>query len=157
LPESPANDSSPQKVEIVLYSDFQCPFCAQLAPAIRQIEESGIDGVTVRISFKNFPLSIHANAKLAHQAALAAKQQGRFWELHDLLFANPQRVRKDDLLGYAEKLGLDVARFQKDMESERTRKAIEDDVAEGTKIGVSGTPSYTINGKMYSGTRSFAQ
>src|SRR5437868_4535491 len=80
------------RVEIVLYSDFQCPYCAQLAPAIREIQAQGIDGVAATIAFKNFPLVIHPNAQLAHQAAMAAKEQGKFWEMHDLLFANQQRV-----------------------------------------------------------------
>src|SRR5204863_3185860 len=108
-------DPPADKIEIVLYSDFQCPFCATLAPAIRQIETKGIDGVQTTIRFKNFPLSIHPNAQLTHQTAMAAKQQGKFWEMHDLLFANQSGVRRSDLLAYAKKLGLDVARFQRDL------------------------------------------
>jgi protein-disulfide isomerase len=144
-------------VEIVLYSDFQCPFCSQFAQPFRELQTKGIDGVKTTVQFKNFPLSIHPNAQAAHQAAMAAKAQGKFWEMHDLLFANQQHVQRADFLSYARKLGLDEARFQKDLESEDTRKAIESDVAEGNKVGVNGTPSYTINGKMYSGTRPFPQ
>jgi protein-disulfide isomerase len=147
----------PMSVDLVLYSDFQCPFCQQFAQPFRELQTKGIDGVKTTVQFKNFPLSIHPNAQVAHQAAMAAKAQGKFWEMHDLLFANQQRAQKDDLLGYAKKLGLDVARFQKDMDSEQTRKAIAADVAEGAALGVNGTPSYTINGKLYSGTRPFAQ
>ena len=144
-------------VEIVLYSDFQCPFCQQFAQPIREVQAKGIDGVKATVTFKHFPLSIHINAPLAHQAAMAAKAQGKFWEMHDVLFANQQHVQRSDLIGYAKKLGLNVARFEKDMDSEQTKKAIEADVAEGNKVGVNGTPSYTINGKMYSGTRPLAQ
>ena len=144
-------------VEIVLYSDFQCPFCQQFAQPIRELQSKGIDGVKTTVQFKNFPLSIHPNAQIAHQAAMAAKAQGKFLEMHDLLVANQQHVQKDDLVGYAKKLGLDVARFQKDIDSEQTKRAIESDVAEGNKLGVNGTPSYTINGKMYSRTRPFPQ
>jgi len=87
---------------------------------------------------------------------MAARAQGKFWEMHDLLFANPQRVQRNDLVGHARKLGLDVARFEKDMYSGETKQAIAKDVEEGSRVGVTGTPSYTINGKLYSGTRSLA-
>src|SRR5438132_3144146 len=98
--------AAPDRVEIVLYSDFQCPFCAQIAPAIREIQTKGIDGVEPTIAFKNFPLVIHSNAQLAHQAAMAAKEQGKFWEMHDLLFTNQQRAQRSDLIGYAKQLKL---------------------------------------------------
>lgn len=146
-----------EQVEVVLYSDFQCPYCSQFAQPFRELQTKGIDGVKTTVPFKNFPLSIHPSAQAAHQAAMAARAQGKFWEMHDLLFANQRSVQRDDLIGYAKKLGLDIARFQKDLDSAETKKAIESDVAEGTKLGVNGTPSYTINGKMFSGTRPFPQ
>ena len=86
-------------VDIVLYSDFQCPFCQQFAQPVRELLSKGIDGVKTIVTFKHFPLSIHPNAQIAHQASIAAKAQGKFWEMHDLLFANQQRVQKDDLVG----------------------------------------------------------
>src|SRR2546426_238063 len=82
-------------VEIVVYSDFQCPFCQQFAQPIRELQAKGIDGVEMKVTFKNFPLVIHPNAQITHEAAMAAKQQGKFWEMHDLLFANQQRVQRD--------------------------------------------------------------
>src|SRR5439155_3348406 len=97
------------------------------------------------------------NAQLAHQAAMAAMEQGKFWEMHDLLFANPAKAQPSDPLAYAKQLKLDVARFEKDLASDRIKQAIASDVAEGIKVGVSGTPSYTINGKLYSGTKSLPQ
>jgi protein-disulfide isomerase len=156
-PGAPRDEAALPPVEIVVYSDFQCPFCAQFAQAIRELQAKGIEGVKTSVQFKHFPLSIHPNAQLAHQAAMGAKAQGKFWEMHDLLFANPQRVQKDDLLNYAKKLGLDLARFEQDMESEQSKQAIARDLAEGAALGVNGTPSYTINGKLYSGTRPFSQ
>jgi protein-disulfide isomerase len=147
----------PERVDIILFSDFQCPYCAQLAPAIREIQTKGIDGVQPMIVFKNFPLSIHPNSQLAHQAAMAAKEQGKFWEMHDLLFANQSKAQRSDLLEYAKRLKLDLVRFQKDLDSDRIKQLIAVDLAEGNKAGVSGTPSYTINGKMYSGTKSLPQ
>ncbi len=88
---------------------------------------------------------------------MAAKEQGKFWEMHDLLFANQRRAQREDLVGAARKLGLDVARFEKDMDSDAVKQAIAADVVEGNRAGVSGTPSYTINGKMYSGTKSLPE
>jgi protein-disulfide isomerase len=145
------------RVEIVLYSDFQCPFCALLAGPMRQLQASGVDGVDVVVRFKNFPLAMHPASPLAHQAALAAKQQGRFWEMHDLLFANQRKVTRDDLVGYARRLNLDVDRFQSDMGSEATKAAIAADEADGTRLNITGTPTYYINGRTYVGARSYDQ
>jgi protein-disulfide isomerase len=145
------------EIRVVLFSDFQCPYCAQLAPVIRQLQTQSIDGVTTTIEFKNFPLSIHPHAQLAHQAAMAARAQGRFWEMHDLLFANQDKVERSDLLRYATRLGLDVVRFETDLDSDRTKQMIAADIAEGNQLGVSGTPTYTINGRSYSGARPFSQ
>ena len=153
----PAPPEHVEQVDIVVYSDFQCPFCQQFAQPIRELQTKGLDGVKTKVTFKNFPLSIHPNAQLAHQAAMAAKQQGKFWEMHDLLFANPSRVQRTDLLGYAKTLGLDMVRFQRDLDSDRVKQLIAADMAEGNKVGVSGTPTYTINGKAYSGTRPLDQ
>lgn len=152
-----APPAAPVAVEVVVYSDFQCPFCRQFAQPIRELQAKGADGTPVTVTFKHFPLSIHPAAELAHRAALAAEAQGRFWEMHDLLFANPQRVQRADLVAYAKQLGLDQARFENDLDGDAVKRAIAADLAEGTKAGVTGTPSYTINGRMYSGTRSLAQ
>src|SRR5947208_1165791 len=138
----PVIPAPPDRVEIVLYSDFQCPFCAQFAPVVRELQAKGVDGVRTTVHFKNFPLVIHPNAQLAHQAAMAAKEQGKFWEMHDLLFANQSKAQRDDLLGYAKKLGLDLVRFRKDLDSDRFKQIIAADQAEGAKRGVSGTPTF---------------
>jgi protein-disulfide isomerase len=102
-------------------------------------------------------LFIHPDARLAHQAAMAAAAQGQFWPMHDLLFANRDHVNRGDLVGYASKLGLDVKRFETDLDSERVGQQIDADIAEGNRSGVDATPSYTINGRHFSGTRSFDQ
>ena len=157
VPVAPDDGAPLPPLEIVLYSDFQCPFCEQFAGPTRELQTKGIDGVEATINFKNFPLVIHPDAQLAHQAAMAAKAQGKFWEMHDLLFANQRRAKREDLVGYARQLGLDVARFEKDMDSESVKQAIAADLAEGNKLGVQGTPSYLVGGKLYSGTRTVAQ
>ena len=155
--EPPSSSQATAPVEIVLYSDFQCPFCQQFSQPFREVQSKGIEGVQTKVEFKNFPLSIHSNAQVAHQAAMAAREQGKFWEMHDLLFANQAAVKREDLMGYAKKLGINLERFTKDMDSERIKDIIKADVTEGEKLGVNGTPTFFINGKGYSGTRSFDQ
>ena len=149
--------ATPPPVEVVVFSDFQCPFCAQIAPAIRRLESETIDGTSIRVQFRNFPLFIHPDARLAHQAAMAAAAQGQFWPMHDLLFAHRDAVKRHDLIGYAKTLGLDIARFETDLDSDRIGQQIEADIAEGNRSGVDATPSYTINGRHFSGTRTFEQ
>jgi protein-disulfide isomerase len=144
-------------VEIVLFTDFQCPFCARFAQAFRELQSRGVDGIQTIVQFKHFPLSIHPAAPLAHQAALAAGEQGKFWEMHDLLFANQSAVGREDLVQYARKLGLDIDRFKKDLDGDRLKKLIEADKAEGEKLRVQGTPTFFVNGKEYSGALSFDQ
>src|SRR5437867_367591 len=134
--------ATPAPVEVVLYSDFQCPFCQQFSQPFRELQTKGIEGVPTKVQFKNFPLSIHPNAQLTHQAAMAAREQGKFWEMHDLLFANQASVKREDLLSYAKKLGLNLTRFTKDMESDRIKDLIKADMTEGEKLAVSGTPTF---------------
>jgi protein-disulfide isomerase len=150
-------ESSSAPVEIVLFSDFQCPFCARFSEPFRQIQQNGVDGTKLNVQFKHFPLAIHPHAQLAHQAAAAADQQGKFWEMHDVLFANVQQVTRADLLALAKKLGLNVARFASDLDSDRVKQIIEADKAEGQRRGVTGTPTFYVNGKEYVGVRSVEQ
>ena len=144
-------------VEIVVYSDFKCPFCAMFAQTIRELQKNGIDGIDTTVTFKHFPLSIHPTAPMAHQAALAAGEQGRFWEMHDLLFANQQRVQRSDLIDFARQLGLDMPRFAAALDSEQLRHAIEADVADGEARQITGTPTFYVNGQQACRHKSFAQ
>lgn len=145
------------RVEVVLFSDFQCPFCAQFALSFRELQSKGVDGIQVIVEFKHFPLNIHPAAALAHQAAAAAREQGKFWEMHDLLFANQSAVKRGDLMQYAAKLGLDMDRFAKDLDSDRIKKLIEAETLEGEKLGVRGTPTFLVNGRAYSGALPYDQ
>jgi protein-disulfide isomerase len=144
-------------VEVVVYSDFQCPFCRQFAQPSRELEVNGVNGIPTRVTFKHFPLAFHTQAPLAHQAAEAARAQGRFWEMHDLLFRNQQRLSRADLISHARSLALDIDRFVVDLDSEPVKRAVAKDVADATTAGVTATPSYSINGRMFTGTRSFAE
>lgn len=147
----------PAPVTVDVFSDFQCPYCGQFARPVRELQSKGVEGFQTKVAFHNFPLSFHPYAQLAHQAALAAGEQGKFWEMHDLLFANQSALQRDNLLQYAKKLGLDMDRFRKDLDSDRIKQVIERDKAEGAKRGVSGTPTFFVNGKTYSGTKSYEQ
>lgn len=142
---------------IQLYSDFQCPYCAQLAQPVRELESKGVPGVRTKIEFKHFPLSFHAQAQLAHQAAVAAGEQGKFWDMHDLLFWSQRALQREALLGYARELSLDIDRFVKDLDGDKVKRAVESDKAEGEKRGVQGTPTYFINGQEYSGAKTYDQ
>src|SRR5271165_3210301 len=101
-------DTGPD-VTVEIFSDFQCPYCKMFAPAAREVESKGIEGINTKVEFKNFPLSFHPFAELAAQAAMAAREQGKFWEMHDLLFANQNALGREDLLKYAATLKLDMA------------------------------------------------
>jgi protein-disulfide isomerase len=156
-PQTPVLSTPIPRVEIVVFSDFQCPFCGQFAQPISQLIAEGVPGVPTSVKFKNFPLTFHANAQLAAQAALAAGEQGKFWDMHDLIFANQAALQRDDLLRDAQKLGLDMDRFRKDLDSGRLKQEIAREQAEGAKLGVTGTPTFFLNGKEYVGARSFDQ
>ncbi|MGD1073642.1 MAG: thioredoxin domain-containing protein [Bryobacteraceae bacterium] len=141
-------------VTVEIFSDFQCPYCRMFAPAAREVESKGIEGINTKVEFKNFPLSFHPFAQLAAQAAMAAREQGKFWEMHDLLFANQNALGREDLLKYAASLKLDMEKFKTDLDSDRIKKTIETDRAEGNAKKVQGTPTFFVNGKEYSGTKS---
>jgi protein-disulfide isomerase len=149
-----ATPPAPTEIKIELFSDFQCPFCGAFYKPIRELQAKSVDGAKVTVEFKNFPLSFHPDAQLAAQAGVAAREQDKFWEMHDLMFSNQSAIKRDDLLKDAEKLGLDMERFRKDLDSDRTKSLIQADLAEGTKRGVEGTPSFFVNGKEYVGTKS---
>jgi protein-disulfide isomerase len=156
-PDAPrqVSNPAPPHVNVILFSDFQCPFCARFAGPFRELQKKGVEGVEVDLVFEQFPLSIHPAARLEHQAALAAKAQGKFWEMHDVLFANRSHVTRDDLLGYADRLGLDRLRFERDMDSDAIKTAIASDIADGVSRGVNATPTVIVGGKSYAGVRSY--
>jgi protein-disulfide isomerase len=145
---APSKGPANAKVTIVTYGDFQCPFCARFAA---NLDEAVGDNPDVRIVYKQFPLPFHNNADLAAQASLAAHAQGMFWEMHDMLYANQQQLARTDLEGYAEELGLDMERFRYALDSGIYEQTIKDEIAEGQKFGVQGTPSWFVNGVFQSG------
>lgn len=131
-------------VTIALFTDFECPYCKKLEPLLKQVVNKNKDNV--KLAFKNMPLQFHKMADPAHRAALAAGEQGKFWEFHDKLFA-AQKLSNELIDATAQELGLDVAKFKKDMNSPKIRMLLNKDIADAQKIGVTGTPTVFINGR----------
>ena len=156
-PSAAASSAAVPPVEVVVYSDFQCPFCAVFSKSFRDVQTAGVDGVAATFTFKHFPLSMHPKAQLEHQAALAADAQGKFWEMHDLLFSNQRRADRDDLIAYARELRLDVPRFIRDMDSDAVKRTIAEQVLDGDRRGITGTPTFFVNGSAYVGAKSAEQ
>jgi protein-disulfide isomerase len=137
------------KVTIVEFSDFECPFCGRAAKTIEQLRKDF--GEKIKVVFKQFPLSFHPNANRAAQASLCANDQGKFWEYHDKLFASQQALAENNLNAYAKELGLDVKKFTECLKTSKFKTMIDEDIAEGSKGGVSGTPAFFINGELHVG------
>jgi len=151
---APTKGVSSAPVTIVEMSDFQCPFCARVQPTLVKVQQVYKDNV--RIVWKHLPLeSLHPNAVSAAAAAEAAKEQGKFWEYHDKLFSNQNKLKEKDLRQYAVELGLDMAKFDADMTDPATTKRINDDAEEANALGVTGTPGFFINGRFLNGAQPF--
>jgi protein-disulfide isomerase len=142
------------KVEIVQFSDFQCPYCAKAADVVHQIKAKY--GDRVKFVFRQFPLTMHPRARDAAEAALAAGSQGKFWEFHDLLFKNQQQLGRANLEEHAKAAGLDVAAFKKALDEHKYGPAIDADLKLGADVKVQGTPSMFVNGARVSDPASFA-
>ena len=141
----PPRGTPAARVVILLFSDFECSYCARVEPVLLEVRKTF--EADVQVVFKHNPLPIHPHAPLAHEAAVEAARQGRFWEMHDLLFANQPRFDLPQLVGYAEKLGLDMAAFQAALADHRHKAAVDRDVAEAQALGITGTPTLYVNGR----------
>ena len=137
-------------IEIVVFSDFQCAFCKRAAAELKRIHHGRPH--RVKIFFKHFPLKRHAHALKAAGAAEAAGLQGKFWEMHDLLFAHSHNLQDSTYELLAAKLDLDMERFKSDMESSGTKTRIAADKAEGEALGIKGTPFFLINRTPFRGS-----
>jgi protein-disulfide isomerase len=132
------------------YGDYECPYCGAAHPIVKEVERL-LEG-DLRFAYRHFPLSeIHRHAYQAAEAAEAAGAQGRFWEMHDLLFEHQDRLGTPDLAGHAEALGLDLARFARDLESHAHAPRLREDFLSGVRSGVNGTPTFFINGVRHNG------
>lgn len=135
-------------ITITEFSDFQCPYCSRVGDPLKQLVAKY--PTQVRVVFRNFPLDFHKNAQKAAEASLAAQAQGRFWDMHDIMFQNQKNLELDNLTAYAEQIGLDMAKFKADLDSGKYAAAVKADIAEGQRAGVRGTPTVLINGRKYS-------
>ncbi|MCP3142973.1 DsbA family protein [Pyxidicoccus xibeiensis] len=142
---APARGPANAPVTVVAFSDFECPFCSRAVPTLKTLEEEYAG--KLRVAFKHQPLPNHPNAKLAAAASLAAHEQGKFWEFHDLLFANQRQLDRASLEGYAKQLGLNEARFKAALDSGKHDAQVTADASEGARVGASATPTFFINGR----------
>jgi 2-hydroxychromene-2-carboxylate isomerase len=144
--ESPVKGRPDAPVTITVFSDFQCPYCARLVPVLEQVIAQYPE--KVKVVFKNFPIRGHAFSIKAAEAALAAQSQGQFWAFHDLLFKNYNRLNDAKIAEIRVQLGLDESKFQQCMSDPQTLVRINADASLGRGIGVHGTPTLFINGRL---------
>jgi protein-disulfide isomerase len=138
-------------VTLVEYGDFECPYCGAAYPIIKDVQARM--GERLRFVFRNFPITTsHPHAEQAAEAAEAAASQGRFWQMHDLLYENQRRLRDQDLRAYAEKLGLAVEPFDKELAEHVHAARVREDFMSGVRSGVNGTPTFFINGVRHDGS-----
>ena len=137
-------------IELVEYGDFQCAFCGQAYYYIKAIQAEFKN--QLKLVFRNFPLTkVHPEARLAAIAAEAAGRQGKFWEMHDMLFENQKRLYASSLMMYADKISLNMQQFEADLLNEVLAKKVEEDFESGLRSGLSGTPAFFVNGEYYTG------
>jgi protein-disulfide isomerase len=151
IPIGGAPFSGPENapITVVEFSDFQCPYCAQAVPQIEALQK--LYPLQMKLVFKQFPLETHPHADIAAAAAVAAQKQGKFWQMHDSLFANRDDLSRANIMALAQKNGLDVKRFEEDMDSTAVRETVVRDTKDGDRAGVEGTPTIFINGRKFNG------
>jgi protein-disulfide isomerase len=148
--------SKTAKVQIVEFGDYQCPACAAAFPITQKFLADYKNNPDVNFIFRNFPLAMHQNAQISAEAAEAAAAQGKFWEMHDMLYEKqgewgeaPNPI--DFFVTYAQNIGLDVAKFKTDIQNNQYSQIISADQKDGEKLGINGTPTFYINGVEFHG------
>jgi protein-disulfide isomerase len=137
-------------VTLVEYGDYECPYCGMAHPIVQSIQRRL--GQRLRFVFRNFPLKeAHPHAQHAAEAAEAAAAQGKFWEMHDVIFEHQHALEDDDLLRYAGELGLDAGRVARELEAGVHARRVRDDFRSGVRSGVNRTPTFFVNGERYDG------
>ncbi len=142
-PDDPQKGPRDAAVTVVVFSDFQCPFCSRVEPTLAQLQQAYPKDV--RVVWKNLPLAMHPQAMPAALAAEAAHQQGKFWQMHDLMFQNQGQLSPEKYDAWAKELGLDVAKFKKAAGAEATRARVEEDARLGARVAPQGTPTLYVN------------
>ncbi len=151
LEGAPVKGPANAKITLAEFSDFECPYCSKAVLELEAIQKAFPNDV--KLIYKQFPLAaIHGHAMLAAQAALAAHAQGKFWPLHDRMFANHTKLTRENILAWAKEFGCNMPKFTADMDSAKTKAQIARDLKQGEEAGVEGTPSIFVNGKHYNGS-----
>ena len=150
----PIRGTAGAKVQIVEFSDFQCPYCGAAEPTVSQVLKDYAGKVS--LVYLNFPLSFHQYAEKASEAYECAADQGKSWEYHDILFANQDALDTASLKKYASDLGLDTSKFDSCLDNGSKKAVVDADAQKGASLGVSGTPSFFINGKMLVGAQPYS-
>jgi protein-disulfide isomerase len=146
---APVRGPADARVTLVEFSDFECPYCSA---AVKQVDTiMAAYPKDIKLIYKQFPLSMHPHAQMAAEASLAAREQGKFWEMYDVLFKNYRRLSSDNIMSWAKEIGLDTEKFKADLESGKYKAVVKKDLADGEAAGVYGTPAFYINGKQYNG------
>lgn len=141
-------------VTLVEYGDYECPYCGAAYPIVKELQKRL--GSRLRFVFRNFPLAqSHPHAVRAAEAAEAAAAQGRFWEMHDTLYENQHALEDRDLAHYADELGLEDARFRRELSGHLWMSRVREDFSDGVRSGVNGTPTFFINGFRHDGDFEF--
>ena len=154
--DDPANGPANAPVTIIEFSDFQCPYCSRVVPTIARLKDRY--GDSIRIVFRDFPIAqLHPNAAKAAEAGACANEQGKFWQMHDLMFANQGQLDVPGLKQHAATLGLDSAAFEKCLDSGKYTAEVQKDSADGEKAGVQSTPSFFVNGRPLIGAQPYEQ
>jgi protein-disulfide isomerase len=149
----PPRGAAVAPIELIEFSDFQCPFCQRANPVVEQVLKTY--GSKIKFVYRHYPLPNHPNARPAAEAAACAETQGKFWEYHDRLFANPTKLADADLKAHAAALGLDTAQFNTCFENRQQKAGVDKDVADGESVGVTGTPAFFVNGRSIEGAQPF--
>lgn len=162
--DDPAMGNKNAKVAVIEFSDYQCPFCRTFwRDSLPQLKKEYIDTGKVRFVYRDFPLSFHPMAAVSAQAAECAEEQGRYWEMHDKIFSEQDEKGQgtvqftvQELKGWAFEVGLDANKFNKCLDSEKYKLEVEKDFNDGSVAGVSGTPTFFINGRSVVGTQPYS-
>jgi len=155
--DDPFKGDADAPITIIEFSDFECPFCGRFySQTLGELEEKYVKTGKAKIVFRDFPLSFHPKAQKASEASECADDQGKFWEMHDMIFENQNSIGITDLKGYAADLGLDTATFDSCLDSGKHEAEVQADFRDGSAAGVSGTPSFFVNGVKLVGAQPFA-
>jgi protein-disulfide isomerase len=153
-PDDHIQGQSDAPVTLLEYGDYECPYCGEAHPMVKQLQRTL--GGNMRFIFRNFPLtSVHAHAEEAAEAAEAAGAQGKFWEMHDRLYEHQDELAHPQLIAHARRLGVDVEKFEDELDRHVYMARVREDFMSGVRGGVNGTPTFFINGVRHDGSYDF--